>query len=229
MLSFIVALVWSVMISSDDPIQAIAQMQPKQLHAVASEDSSVKLFLGPAKQGMFQRVMLQSGQRSAQYAWTGSAQPTAEPQLYLEDVTGDGQPEIIAILTQISGTGVEVQQIHVVDPHTMMEYPVERAQEAIEQRVQTQVNVGEVTVQWDIEIDGQNYSSTRNRSDFYADPSLFSDTINFHSYQIYSTSPQKLTLHASGYIFPSEYVADLEIDYDYVDGGFQVGLIRLVP
>lgn len=229
MLSFIVALVWSVMISSDDPIQAIAQMQPKQLLAVAPEDSSVKLFRGPAKQGVFQNVTLQSGQRSAMYAWTGSAQPTAEPQLYLEDVTGDGQPEIIVILTQVSGTGVEVQQIHVVDPHTMLESPVQMAQEAIAQRVQTQVNVGEHTVQWDIRIDGQKYNFTRNHSEFYADPSLFSDTVDFHSYQIYSTSPQGLTLHVSGHVFPSEYVADLEIVYDYVQGGFQVGQIRLVP
>lgn len=229
MLSFIVALVWSVMISSDDPIQAIAQMQPKQLLAVAPEDSSVKLFRGPAKQGVFQSVTLQSGQHSTRYAWTGSAQSTAEPQLYMEDVTGDGQPEIIAILTQVSGTGVEVQQIHVVDPHTMMEYPVELAQEAIEQRVQTQVNVGEDTVQWNIRIDGQKYNFTRGRSDFYADPSLFSDTIDFHSYQIYSTAPQELILTVSGHVFPSEYVADLEVVYDYVQGGFQVGQIRLVP
>lgn len=236
MLKMLAAVLLSMMLSSSSMIAASPPFDPgtAKLLATAPEDASVRLYLtGPnPSDGIFHGAWLQIGDQRHWYAaWSGSADPAAAPQLYYTDVTGDGSPEAVVILTLASGTGVELQDIHLVNPQTLQEYPVESAMAYVQQHVSSLVKLqgDRQLVNMSLTIDGTLQTFDKPISAFYDDPSHFTDHLDFSSFLLYDTEKHDLRATVSGSVSPSEFVGDLELRYVYEHGQFNVDSIRFVP
>ncbi|MGW8958337.1 copper amine oxidase [Paenibacillus sp. NPDC055715] len=211
---------------SPDPMPETVQSPPL---AVAPEDSSVKLYVEePPSQGLFRTAMLEIGQQRRTFAWSGSADIATAPQLYYSDVNGDGIREAVVILTRASGTGVELQELHIVNAQTMDEYAVESAADAVSRRVHSSVELRDHNQQVHIAvtIDGITHTLDPKASAFYDDPAHFTDRLDFSSVVMYDAEQPPLRATVSGSVSPTEFVGDLELKYVYEHGQFRVGPIE---
>ncbi|WP_149095537.1 copper amine oxidase [Paenibacillus terrae] len=210
---------------SPDPVPEPIQSRPL---AVAPEDSSVKLYVMEPSQGLFRTATLEIGQQRRAFAWSGSSDIVTAPQLYYTDVNGDGVREAVVILTLASGTGVELQELHIVNAQTMDEYPVESAADAVSRRVHSSVELRDHNQQVHIavKIDGITHTLDPKASAFYDDPAHFTDHLDFSSVVMYDAEQRPLHATVSGSVSPTEFVGDLELKYVYEHGRFRVGPIE---
>lgn len=211
---------------SSSPTTRPVQSRPL---AVAPEDSSVNLYAVNPSQGLFRSAVLEIGQQHRTFGWSGSADISTAPQLYYKDVNGDGVREAVVIITRASGTGVELQELHIVNAQTMEEYVVESATDAVSRRVQSLVELRDHNQQVHIAvtIDGATtYTMDPKVSAFYDDPSQFTKQLDFNSVVIYDAEQSSLRATLSGSVSPTEFVGDLKLKYVYEHGRFQVGPIE---
>ncbi|MGG1616089.1 copper amine oxidase [Paenibacillus sp. NRS-1782] len=234
MFKLLIVILLSMLLSSSgiisghpSPAPAPEPIQSRPL-AVAPEDSSVKLYVEEPSQGLFHIATLEIGQQRRTFAWSGSADVATAPQLYYTDVNGDGVHEAVVILTRASGTGVELQELHIVNAQTMEEYAVESAADAVSQRVHSSVELRDHNRQVHIAvtIDGITHTIDPKASAFYDDPAHFTDHLDFSSVVMYDAEQRPLRATVSGSVSPTEFVGDLELKYVYEHGRFRVGPIE---
>ncbi|MBY0022278.1 copper amine oxidase [Paenibacillus polymyxa] len=196
--------------------------------ASAPEDSSVRLYAVSPSQGLFHSAVLEIGQQRRTFQWSGSADISTAPQLFYRDVNEDGIREAVVILTRASGTGVDLQELHIVNVQTMEEYAVESAENAVSQRVHSSVELRDHNRQVHIAvmIDGTTHTMDPKASVFYDDPAQFTKHLDFSSVVMYDAEQFPLHATVSGSVSPSEFVGDLDLKYVYEQGRFRVGPIK---
>ncbi|MDP4096131.1 copper amine oxidase [Paenibacillus sp. P96] len=233
MLRLLAALLLSAILTSSSPLPAAPALapEPDQRIATAPEDASVQLYSGPLEGGRFQKAILQVAGRFQAYDWTGSAADASPPQLYVQDVNQDGVHEAVVILTAMSGTGTEIQNIHVVNLESLEEYSVEDAGAFVQKQVSSKVSAedGQHPVEIEVTFRGQRKLLEMSPADFYDNPSNFNAALDFTSYIVYDTSLNELRAIVSGSVSPSEFVGDLELTYKFEDGRFLIDQVTFVP
>lgn len=235
MFKLLIAILLSVLLSSSvmtpahpssSPMAGPSQSLPI---AVAPEDSSVQLYAVSPSQGLFLSAVLKIGPQRRTFRWSGSAEISTAPQLYYKDVNMDGAREAVVIITRASGTGVELQELHVVNSQTMEEYVVESAADAVSRRVQSVVELRgrNQQVHIAVTIDGATtYTMDPKASAFYDDPAQFTKHLDFSSVVMYDTAQPSLRAIVSGSVSPTEFVGDLKLKYVYEHEQFRVGPIE---
>ncbi|KZE63577.1 copper amine oxidase [Paenibacillus jamilae] len=220
----------SSVMTSDHPSSGMVT-ETVRSHPLASapEDSSVRLYAVSPSQGIFHSAVLEIGQQQRRtFQWSGLAEISAAPQLYYRDVNEDGVREVIVILTRASGTGVELQEMHIVNAQTMEEYAVESAANAVSQRIHSSVELRDHNrqVHITVTINGTTHTMDPKASVFYDDPAHFTKHLDFSSVVIYDAEQSPLQATVSGSVSPSEFVGDLDLKYVYEQGQFRVGSIK---
>ncbi|QDY84501.1 copper amine oxidase [Paenibacillus polymyxa] len=218
----------SVMTSNHPSSGVVTETVRSHPLASAPEDSSVRLYAVSPSQGIFHSAVLEIGQQRRTFQWSGLAEISAAPQLYYRDVNEDGVREVIVILTRASGTGVELQEMHIVNAQTMAEYTVESAANEVAQRVHSSVELRDHNrqVHINVTIDGTTHTMDPKASVFYDDPAHFTKHLDFSSVVIYDAEQSPLQATVSGSVSPSEFVGDLDLKYVYEQGQFRVGPIK---
>ncbi|MFD1135706.1 hypothetical protein [Paenibacillus urinalis] len=99
--------------------------------------------------GIYEGMTLAWEGRFLNFPWRSVASETAAAQLMASDVTQDGTEDAIVFLTAADGTGVYVEQLHIVDGTQMVEImmkdPVKTAEEYIQMSAEFD-EVGPVSV-----------------------------------------------------------------------------------
>jgi hypothetical protein len=233
MTRLLAVLLLSTLLTSSSPPPAAPELTPDsaQRIATAPEYDTVQLYRGPEEDGLFHQAVLQADGRFAAYNWTGSAADASPSQLYVQDVNQDGVKEAVVILTIISGTGTEVQNIHVVNLETLAEVPVEDAGHFVQSQASSKVDArdGQHPVKIEVTFRGQRTLLDLKPSDFYDDPSNFYSALDFTSYVVYDTSLNELHATVSGSVSPSEFVGDFELVYRFKEGRFLIDQATFVP
>ena len=210
---------------SSDPVNETVQSRPL---ASAPEDPSVHLYAVNPSQGLFHSAVLEIGQQRRTFRWSGSADISTAPQLYYRDVNEDGVREAVVIITRASGTGVELQELHIINAQTMEEYAVESAAYAVSQRVHSSVELRDHNrqVHITVTIDGATQTMDPKASVFYDDPVQFTKHLDFNSVVMYDAEQLPLQATVSGSVSPTEFVGDLDLKYVYEHERFRVGPIE---
>ncbi len=86
-----------------------------------------RLYSQNESEGVYAGFLLDWEGKSAEFEWKSVASSAVPVELLSVDVTGDGTKDAIVTLPVASGTGVYVEEIHVVNGQTLQEEQVEDA------------------------------------------------------------------------------------------------------
>lgn len=98
------------------------------------------------KNGLYDGFILQINDNREYFNRKNVINPTYAPQLLFQDINRDGQNKLIVILTTGTGTGVHVNEAHVLDPKTLAETEIENPIPIIRKAVKTKVTAAGVEI-----------------------------------------------------------------------------------
>ncbi|WP_025025610.1 hypothetical protein [Caldalkalibacillus mannanilyticus] len=137
-----------------------------------------------------------------------------------QDVTQDGKPELITILTVATGTGLNIEEVHVLDSETLEEMNIESSLDYIQQHVTSKVTPEEI----EIIVNNKNYSYS-TMEEVGDSPWLF-DEIAFGSIIKYEIDQQGLKVHVTGQVSAGGFIGNIVLTYEYKDDMFKVSKIE---
>jgi len=112
--------------------------------------------------GMYDEIIVETRDNKKTFSWKNVANPTYVPIKYIADVDNDNKDEIIILLTTGYGTGIYVQDLHILNLEDLTEIDFEDPIEAINNSVYSSITINEdkvnVTVKWDEKILEKSYS-----------------------------------------------------------------------
>ena len=108
------------------------------------------------KTGAYDGLYLSMNGVSRYYDWKNIGKDAFLPELILKDINGDGQKELVVILTTGKGTGVNQKTVHVINPQNFAEINVIDPLDIIEKYADTSIvhENGSVTVT--VRVNGQD-------------------------------------------------------------------------
>ncbi|MEF2968575.1 hypothetical protein V3851_22395 [Paenibacillus sp. M1] len=176
-----------------------------------SENHEVKL--SPIKEndtGGYERVTIEVNGVQKDFDWRFST--LGEPLIYYTDVTGDGEEEAVVILNLGKGTGLSIDEIHVLNSKDLSEIKVQSYEEITADQVETHITNHNDILAIKVEAQGKKYEFSYE-SPF---PDLDQEQLYFGGVVYYHVEDQTIvsTLGASFGISP-QYVCDVRITYKF--------------
>lgn len=111
--------------------EQVNKQEGAALQAVAEvTDTKNRLYPVQESEGFYEGFILDWEGKNAEYKWKSIASPAAPAELLSADVTYDGTKDAIITLPAGYGTGVYLEDIHVVNGKTLQETHIEAAADA---------------------------------------------------------------------------------------------------
>jgi len=189
-------------------VQTKQENEPKSDLIVMSEKENVKLY------ALTNGIKLDINGKEKEFKWTFIRNIGTDPQVFYEDVTGDGKEEAVVIIQTGWGTGLDNYDIHVVNAADLSEFKVQGYEEIVRDRLESHVaKKGDGTLDITVKVHGQEYSFNYG---FDPAPKYQQDELYFGGVTIYTFKNQqiKLSLPGSVGISPT-YVCDFFITYTF--------------
>ncbi|WP_106766510.1 copper amine oxidase N-terminal domain-containing protein [Paenibacillus faecalis] len=194
--------------------------------AIADNRPDVKLYGVDEKDGVYQELILEIGNKRHKYDWKTPLGWKEIPQVTVADLNQDDEPEVVILLNQGSGTGVHSQDVHVVNPVNFEEIPVESLEETVAQWVTSELKVDGNNLHVSVDIKGTDHNITMNIPDH-----AFTDMteLGFGAVDYHSVKNNKLVLRTGAAIYFGVFIGDLEITYEFRDGRYIAGEVEFIP
>ena len=166
--------------------EQVDQQKEAALQAIAEvTNTENRLYTVQESAGFYEGFILHWEGKTAEFKWKSIASPAAPAELLSGDVTGDGTKDAIITLPAGYGTGVYLEDIHVVDGKTLREEQIEDAANAAKKWA---VSSTEVTNQEELLLNHIDYQMNEN---------------------------EQLTALIGVAISPLEYIGELAMTYVY--------------
>ncbi|MFS0727997.1 DUF4850 domain-containing protein [Paenibacillus sp. 1P07SE] len=187
-------------------------------------DGDVKLYGLEKRDGMHLGYHLELEGRGAVFDWKGMIDVTGEPQMVAEDINGDGRAEIVVATTLGRGTGVSIQEVHVVNPVTLEEVAVEDPVAAMEGAMDSRIEVEDdrTYVYWS--LPGEDGTLEIDYEVGYPNEEML-----FGSHVSFGVKNGRLTASVVGSIAINEFTGNFVLDYRYDGEGYVVDRISYDP
>lgn len=158
--------------------------------------------------------------------WENIGKDSFLPALSLADINGDGQKELIVILTTGEGTGVNQEMVHVINPKNFVETGVTAPLDIISNNVDTSIvhENGSVTIS--VTVNGQN--SVVTLSEDYAQ-GWAEDEAWFGSIVKYEVIGAELKATVPAQISYTFFAGEIIITYIFDGSGYSMKTIEYVP
>ena len=166
----------------------VDEQEKSTLQAIAEvTNTENRLYIVQESEGFYEGFILNWENKTADFDWKSIASPAAPAELFSADVTGDGTKDAIITLPAGYGTGVYLEDIHVVDGIALREEHVEDAADAAKKWV---VSNTELISQEELLLNHIDYQMNEN---------------------------EQLTALIGVAISPVEYIGELALTYVYND------------
>ncbi|AEI45668.1 hypothetical protein [Paenibacillus mucilaginosus] len=164
----------------------------------------------PSRSGMYRRLELHAGGISRTFEWSTADHPAFRPALYRGNYDGDALPEIAVELTQGYGSGVNVQELHVLNEEDWTEIPVEHPADAAASRVES-----EVTPRQDgtVHVSARTDGSLVQRTYSTGDAGSWLGEVHFGSIVEYRVDENRIAALLPGQVSPAEFALTAEAEY----------------
>lgn len=175
---------------------------------LAREDGIILSANQAAVNGVYKGITVQSGKAKKSFDWVNVANPSFNPVLTIEDVNNDDQKEIIVILTNATGTEVNQQEIHVLNPD-LLELSTENPLDYIHNKVSSSITEENGQVNVLVRYDG----STTEKKFSKSDAALWFNNVSFGSLVEYRVENKKITATIPGQVSPTLFAVKANIEY----------------
>lgn len=198
----------------------------KRAIAAAEDRKDVKLFGLNEKDGVYQNLALEIGGNQKTFAWKTPASWKDVPSVRVKDLNGDSQAEVLVVLRQGSGTGMYLEEAHIVNPANFTEVPLESLEETLSKRVTSEIiREGDhlkISIDWKdsgikLNIPVADRGQTENKE------------VGFGAVIRHSVENGKLIARIGGAINNSEFIGDLEIVYGLNKDRYEAEKVTFVP
>ena len=163
------------------------------------------------KDGMYSGLILSINGNKKVYDWNTLSRGEFLPELQYIDLNGDNDKKLVVTLPINEGTGVYVENIHIINPKDFSEYNIEDAVDVVKNNVKTQILSDKEAK---IDINGKSYTITSDNVKYCA------KSITYENHIDYEVKDGKLiaTVGIGGdYYF---YIGNIDIEYSCIDGKF---------
>lgn len=186
-------------------------------------EKNIRLYYQSEEAGMYKNLVLKIEDREKIFYWESVSSETYAPRLMLADLNEDKQKDLIIILTKATGTGVNIQEVHVIDVDKLQEVAVESPMDIIKKNVKTKLSMEEIeiTINKDTIKLGSEYIDA-------APENLFSD-VAFGNIVNFEIEDNKLTAIVPGQISPSSFIGEVKILYAFQDNMYVMNNIMFIP
>ncbi|EHB54441.1 MULTISPECIES: stalk domain-containing protein [Paenibacillus] len=200
---------------------------PTEPIAVAEENPKVKLYPALKDGDKYRGFILEAEGKRLRFNWEIPRFPNRPPQLFYADVNGDGKPEAVAVFVTGYGTGVYVQEIHVVSVKDGKEIKVTPPETAAEEVVASSIQLEGSELRIDLNLRGKSPKKLQLRmSDAFPDYSYRTE-IGFGGVTYYRVEGNKLIASSAGDIGFAYYIGDFEFTYANGPDGLRPESVKL--
>ncbi len=191
-------------------------------------------------------VELVIGEQRQRLDWRYTTPRQIMPAMQAADYDGDGKDELAVVLNIGSGTGVSVDELHVVEfqdvngtsdaPFVDYMLPEADYRTQLEEALAFRVNGQDGGWIGEIAIDGQRHEISLNEflSSYGVEPEAIADRLGFGSIVYFDVGQGEITFAAAvglvvDGIAEPQYIGRIEADVTYGPGTFTLGHYRFTP
>jgi ferredoxin-fold anticodon binding domain-containing protein len=194
----------------------------------ASENNEVKVTPVKVAEYWYKGVTVEVNNVKKEFDWEFSSMD--DPRVFYTDVTGDGKEEAVIILNKGKGTGLSIDELHVLNSEDLSEIKVRNFEDIVADQIETHVAKNDDdTLAIKVKTQGKEHDFI---FDYDPSPNYNQDELAFGGVVYYELENQKIIsrIGASVGISPT-YVCDFHIIYkfDNEKNEFIVDQIEFVP
>ncbi|MGE4484117.1 MAG: hypothetical protein AB7C97_03265 [Oscillospiraceae bacterium] len=160
------------------------------------------------------------------FGWENIAKESFLPELSLEDLNGDGQNELVIILTTGEGTGVNIKDIHVINPESFEETAVENPLDIISQNVFSSIVHENGAVLITITVNGQRSLITLDENYAWG---WAEDKAVFGSIVTYAADGSEFKASVPVQVSCTVFIGEIDITYAFDGNKYVMDAIKYVP
>lgn len=208
----------AVQVSQNDKNICIATTSKPSYKLVSSLlDKNIKLFaLSSLNNDIYDEFLLDVNGKTRGFHWKSVTAIPFAPQLNLNDLNNDNGDELSIILTTGTGSDLHMEDIHILNPITLNEYPITDPLALINEQVNSQITKNDKNVLIGIKLKGNEYLITKNISD----AGYWFDNVGFGSNIHWRIINNKLYADVDAQVSPSGFVGTVTIEYKYENSKF---------
>lgn len=177
--------------------------------------------------GVYREIVLSvRGHERYFSCWQIDTNPVWKPIFNLSDINNDGKKELIVISTSGYGTGILLQDIHVLrfdKEGFFYDIYVMDPREGIYQNVKGKLTKKDGIVTVTVDVKGKNYAMTAKESSLM----YWGDKVRYGAVQQYEVIDNKLIAEMNVVVGNDVSIADIVMDYVFENGRLRVNNVTL--
>ncbi len=186
-------------------------------------EKAIRLYSMKEEEEMLEKFILKVNDKTRYFYWVNVANPTYYPKLILADLNNDQEQELVVTLVKDTGTGVYLEEVHIIALESLREIEVENPLHIIYKNVQTQLSPEKV----EIIIKGK--SRTLGSEYLELEPEYIFEDVAFVSIRDFEVEDNKLKAIVPGQFGLCSFIGDIIIEYKF-NGKMYIGdSIDFVP
>ncbi|MFD1956899.1 hypothetical protein ACFSL6_22660 [Paenibacillus thailandensis] len=142
----------------------IGEAEPRVLELTITE-GDVSVTATQLDKGSFDTITVKAGALSRTFDWQNVDNPAYSPAVHIADVNGDNREEAVILLTTGTGTGVHIEELHVLSLEDLTELEAEDPVRYVNSHVTSSVTAADGKVRVSAEYDSQKVELSYEKSD----------------------------------------------------------------
>ncbi|WP_239302423.1 hypothetical protein [Paenibacillus sp. ACRRY] len=164
-------------------------------------------------QGMYSGITVTWNNQTELFPWENISEPAYYPEVVTANIDGEGQDEVIIILTTGKGTGVRASAIHVLQ-EDWTEIPVGDAIAKARNVLSSEYKEHEATVEYTVNIAGKEYIYSYP----FEDAEMWFDEATIGRILRYRVQENKLIAEMPVQVSLGTYTGTIEVEYREYNG-----------
>lgn len=186
----------------------ISKQDPKA--TVSLSDGRIKLYPNTENDGMYTNYILEIDGKQKSFPWRNITNTMFNPRLYLNNIGGETSEELVIITTVGEGTGVHIEDAHVINPKNLDEINIENPLDVIKDRIKTQITKSSTGSIVRLYIDGQEEDiQMANTPD-----DLFTEVVYKNQIRFQITN-NRLVAIIGAQVSAMQFIGNIKITYTY--------------
>lgn len=187
------------------------------------EEDKIYLSADRLEDGMFSPMKLSIDGKTKRFPWKTYNEIAFLPELNYGDVDGDGQNELIIILCEGKGTGMLIEEIHILNLEDFSEITVQNPLTILDNRVASKIDDNGIK----ITIDNQNAFTFPEKeiTTEVAEKESWFDNLVTGSIIDYSIEGNDIVVRVAAQLSPAGFLGDFNLTYEYKDNQLKVSSI----